>query len=98
MLTAVGLLLAIYFITDTILFNKEKAEFLEKEKHYPKVPFHIDGKINFILLAIIVGAVLMAGIWHTGVSVSVLGVHLSAEGLLRDVILSSLLLRAFRLS
>ena len=86
MLTAVGLLLAIYFITDTILFNKERAEFLEKEKHYPKVPFHIDGKINFILLAIIVGAVLMAGIWHTGVSVSVLGVHLSGEGLLRDVI------------
>ena len=30
MLTAVGLLLLIYFIADTILFNKEKEEFLEK--------------------------------------------------------------------
>ena len=47
MATAVGLLLLIYFIADTILFNKEKEEFLEKESHYPKEPFGIDGKINF---------------------------------------------------
>lgn len=86
MLTAVGLLLLIYFITDTILFNKEKAEFLEKEKHYPKEPFGIDGKINFLLLAVIVSAVLMAGIWHSGISFEVLGVHLAGEGVLRDVI------------
>ena len=86
MATAVGLLLLIYFITDTILFNKEKEEFLEKESHYPKEPFGIDGKINFLLLAVIVSAVLMAGIWHSGIEFSVLGVHLSGEGVLRDVI------------
>ena len=28
----------------------------------------------------------MAGIWHSGVEFSVLGVHLSGEGVLRDVI------------
>ena len=86
MLTAVGLLLLIYFIADTILFNKEKEEFLEKEFHYPKEPFGIDGKINFLLLAVIVSAVLMAGIWHSGVSFEILGVHLAGEGVLRDVI------------
>ena len=86
MATAVGLLLLIYFIADTILFNKEKEEFLEKESHYPKEPFGIDGKINFLLLAVIVSAVLMAGIWHSGVSFEILGVHLSGEGVLRDVI------------
>ena len=86
MATAVGLLLLIYFIADTILFNKEKEEFLEKESHYPKEPFGIDGKINFLLLAVIVSAVLMAGIWHSGIEFSVLGVHLAGEGVLRDVI------------
>ena len=86
MATAVGLLLLIYFIADTILFNKEKEEFLEKESHYPKEPFGIDGKINFLLLAVIVSAVLMAGIWHSGVSFEILGVHLAGEGVLRDVI------------
>ena len=63
MLTAVGLLLLIYFIADTILFNKEKAEFLEKESHYPKEPFGIDGKINFLLLAVIVTSLAGTRFW-----------------------------------
>ena len=62
MLTAVGLLLALYFVMDSVLFNKEKDEFLLAESICTKEPFGVEGKINFALLGVIIGAVLMAGL------------------------------------
>ena len=64
MLTAVGLLLALYFVMDSVLFNKEKDEFLLAESTCTKEPFGVEGKINFALLGVIIGAVLMAGVWR----------------------------------
>ena len=63
MLTAVGLLLAIYYIADTVLYNKEKDEFLLAESTRTKESFGVEGKINFLLLGVIIAAVLMAGVW-----------------------------------
>lgn len=81
---AVGLLLCVYFLVDTILFNKEvkaNPSLLETKE---KIPFGIEGSVNFILLACIVGAVLMSGFWKTGVEYHVLGVHLALESIIRD--------------
>ena len=86
MLTAVGLLLALYFVMDSVLFNKEKDEFLLAESTCTKEPFGVEGKINFALLGVIIGAVLMAGVWDSGIEFTVLGVHLTGQGVLRDVI------------
>ena len=86
MLTAVGLLLALYFVMDSVLFNKEKDEFLLAESTCTKEPFGVEGKINFALLGAIIGAVLMAGVWDSGMEFTVLGVHLTGQGVLRDVI------------
>ena len=86
MLTAVGLLLALYFVMDSVLFNKEKDEFLLAESTCTKEPFGVEGKINFALLGVIIGAVLMAGVWDSGMEFTVLGVHLTGQGVLRDVI------------
>ena len=38
------------------------------------------------LLGVIIGAVLMAGVWDSGMEFTVLGVHLTGQGVLRDVI------------
>lgn len=86
MLTAVGLLLALYFVMDSVLFNKEKDEFLLAESTCTKEPFGVEGKINFALLGVIIGAVLMAGVWDSDMEFTVLGVHLTGQGVLRDVI------------
>ena len=86
MLTAVGLLLALYFVMDSVFFNKEKDEFLLAESTCTKEPFGVEGKINFALLGVIIGAVLMAGVWDSGMEFTVLGVHLTGQGVLRDVI------------
>lgn len=68
------------------MFNKEKDEFLLAESTCTKEPFGVEGKINFALLGVIIGAVLMAGVWDSGMEFTVLGVHLTGQGVLRDVI------------
>ena len=86
MLTAVGLLLAIYYIADTVLYNREKDEFLLAESTRTKESFGVEGKVNFLLLGVIIAAVLMAGVWDSGVEFTLLGVHLTGQGVLRDLI------------
>ena len=81
-----GLLLALYFVMDSVLLSKEKDEFLLAESTCTKEPFGVEGKINFALLGVIIGAVLMAGVWDSGMEFTVLGVHLTGQGVLRDVI------------
>ncbi len=92
---AVGLLLVIYFSLDTILLGLEnrrgrrhqkKHEEEEEEEKEPYVPFGIEGSINFLFLACIVGAVLMCGYWKTGIEYHFLGVHMTLESIIRDCI------------
>lgn len=83
---AVGLLLLIYFLLDSYLFKKESKDNPALSSHVNDIPFGIEGSINFVLLALIVGAVLLSGFWKTGVEYSVLGVHLRLESVIRDCI------------
>jgi Na+/H+ antiporter NhaD/arsenite permease-like protein len=83
-LFTVGLLLAIYFVIDCFAYKRDVAAGMKTPED--KIPFGIDGAINFVFLAMIIGAVLMAGFWHPGVHFSILGVDFSLEGVLRDVI------------
>lgn len=83
---AVGLLLLIYFLLDSYLFKKESKDNPALSSHVNDTPFGIEGSINFVLLALIVGAVLLSGFWKTGVEYSVLGVHLRLESVIRDCI------------
>ena len=81
----VAILLPAYFILDSILFNKEGR---------PVPPdsgegsLKLEGSINFVLLAGIVGAVLMSGMWKPGVELPVYGhVTYELQGLTRDILL-----------
>ena len=81
-----GMVLALFFLIDTFLYNRDKRSGLLSEPTGEKVPLRIRGSHNLIFLAVIVGAVLMSGILHLG-EVTVLGVHLGVANLLRDLIL-----------
>ena len=50
----------------------------------PDSPLRVEGKGNFALLAVIVFAVLLSGLWKPGVSVSPLGVDTGLQDLVRD--------------
>lgn len=79
--------LLIFFIFDTIMYNKEMKNAPAKVNEPENVtPLRIRGLHNFILLAGIVAAVLMSGMLHLG-EVSIWGIHLEIQNLLRDLLL-----------
>ena len=84
LLLVLAVLLAVYLVIDGYFYRKELAEGTFKANPDQSVPFGIDGAVNFLWLAGIVGAVLMNGIWKSDVSFEVLSVHLGLPGLARD--------------
>nr|WP_199068375.1 sodium:proton antiporter [Chromobacterium sp. ASV5] len=83
-----AILLTVFFFLDRHYFQLEAREgtLLAPDTSHDK-PLKLYGKRNFWLLAGIVAAVLMSGVWHSGVEFTVFGVHLTLQNVLRDVIL-----------
>jgi len=83
MLVASGILLVLFFIVDTFFYRKEKGH-LESGPEEEKIPFKIEGVINFVFLLGVIGLVLMSGYWKPG-HLNVFGVHLAYQSILRDL-------------
>ena len=83
MLFALAVLLPLYFLIDLVLYRKDVERGLRRDPT-PDSPLRIEGSVNFLLLALVIGAVLMSGLARTGIEVEVLGQHLPLEGLMRD--------------
>jgi len=84
MVVAATVLLAVYFAIDSTLFRREAPRPSDEAS---EETFGIDGKINILLLAGIVGAVLLSGIWKPGIAFDIYYVHLELPGLVRDLLL-----------
>ena len=85
MLFLVAILLPTYFILDSILFNKEGRPVPPDSD---EGPLQLEGSINFALLACVVGAVLMSGMWKPGLALPVFGqVTYELQNLARDLLL-----------
>ena len=81
---AVGMLLVIYFLLDSYLYRKELKDNEELKKPAGNIPVGFEGVVNFVLLALIIGAVLLSGFWKSGVEYEFLGNHFKLESLVRD--------------
>lgn len=79
-------LLALFFIIDTMHYKKESADQATPGSDDRDDPVRVDGLHNLIFLVGIMGAVLMSGIWHGG-EVNVLGIHMTVQSILRDLII-----------
>ncbi|WP_089399201.1 sodium:proton antiporter [Noviherbaspirillum humi] len=53
----------------------------------PDTPLTIEGRLNFLFLAAIVGLVLLSGFWKPGVSFDLFGVQVELQNLVRDLLL-----------
>jgi Na+/H+ antiporter NhaD/arsenite permease-like protein len=90
-----AVLLGIYFVVDTMLFGKEGR---------PAMPaagpgaerLGLDGKINLLFLAGIIGGVLMSGMWNPGVEFDVYGTHVALQNVLRDLLLVGMALLSLK--
>jgi Na+/H+ antiporter NhaD/arsenite permease-like protein len=77
----VVLLLGLYYLLDVYYYRKEgPAPAREAE------PIRVEGWHNLFLLAGIVGAVLLSGMWHAS-EYTVLGIHIALQDNVRDVLL-----------
>ena len=79
------ILLVVYFITDWVLYAREGGTEPLTEEF--KEPFGIEGKVNFLLLGAIVGAVLLSGVWHPGGGLNVMGVVVPWESIASQALL-----------
>lgn len=84
-LFAAGIVLAIFMALDLHLHHRE-GNFPRKKDPTPDSPLHLHGKINLLLLVVIIGAILMSANWKPGITFTVLGTPLALQDLLRDVI------------
>ncbi|MFN5047033.1 sodium:proton antiporter [Roseateles sp.] len=81
----IGSLLAIFYVIDSWYYRREG---VTKQDPTPDTAgFGIEGGINFLPLAAVVGLVLMSGIWKPGISFDILGTEVELQSLLRDVLL-----------
>ncbi len=81
-----GIVLAIFMVLDIYLHRRENR--LPKIKDpTPDAPLRLHGKVNLLLLLVIVGAILMSGSWKPGISWTVLGTTVELQNLLRDTLL-----------
>jgi Na+/H+ antiporter NhaD/arsenite permease-like protein len=74
--------LALFFILDTFYCSRE----MPADTNMP-VSLQIRGKINFVLIALIIAAILGSAIWKPGVTFNVYGTAVALQNILRDAVL-----------
>lgn len=82
---AVGACAILFFLIDSYWYRRESSEV--RLAGGQRESLTIEGVSNLVLLAGIVGAVLMSGVWKPGVLISVYHVPLEGQGLARDALL-----------
>ncbi|MCY1363778.1 putative citrate transport [compost metagenome] len=83
-------LLAIFYAVDRYFYAREDE--LLADDPTPDSPLRLHGKWNLLLLAGVVGAVLLSGLWKPGVRFDVMGTPVELQSLVRDGLLIGLAL------
>lgn len=75
-----SILLLVFYVLDTHNFHKEGLS----TKAPNRLSFVLLGKVNFILLLLVIAAILVSGFWHPNISYNFFGTSVPIEGLIRD--------------
>ncbi len=97
MLFVTVLLLGLFYLLERYYFyqrEEERSLFLDPTPD--SASLSIDGKINFILLAFVLGLVFMSGVWKPGITFNLLGTPVALQNLLRDALLLMVILASLR--
>lgn len=78
-----GIVLAIFLVIDLYMHHKE-GRFAKIKDPTPDSPLKLHGKINLLLIAVIIGAILMSAQWKPGIAFTIASVDLELQDLLRD--------------
>jgi Na+/H+ antiporter NhaD/arsenite permease-like protein len=95
MVVCTVVLLAVFLAIDSYWYRREGH--LPRDPT-PDTPVRIEGGVNILLLAAIVAAVLMSGVWKPAAGFTVLGVTVELQNLVRDLTLVAIGLLSLRLT
>ena len=90
-------LLVIFYLLDSWLW-RTKEELLPRDPTPDTKGIGFEGAINFVLLGVIMGLVLMSGLWKSVVSFNILGTEVGLPGIVRDVGLIAVTALSLRLT
>ena len=93
MIVVASILLVLFFILDTFLYRREGASPAAADKPYE--PLGVEGLVNIPLLAGIVGAVLLSGVWKPGIQITVYHVDWELQNIVRDLLLLGIALASW---
>ena len=87
MLLLAVLLLAIYYVFDTIMYRREAPDARGTGGGDPSEALGFAGTFNFLLLGGVVASVLLSGVWKPGISIDVYYVQWELQNIVRDLLL-----------
>jgi Na+/H+ antiporter NhaD/arsenite permease-like protein len=82
-----GLVLIIFVVVDTVLWRRETPP-----QFRAAASLRVRGKINVLLIALIIVAMLLSAIWRPGISWTILGTTLEAQSIARNIALIAIAL------
>ena len=91
-----AILLPLFYLVDRFFWSKEG--FIPAPDPTPESRVGLKGLQNLPLLAGVVGAILMSGLWNPGVSFNVLGTEVALQAIVRDVALVGLALASLAIT
>lgn len=91
-----AILLGLFFLLDSYLYRKEGSPTGPADQ--PKEKLALEGKVNLILLAIIVMTVLVSGLVDLGTWLHIYGVPVDGSGAMRDIILLCVAFASWKLT
>ncbi|RXF72740.1 sodium:proton antiporter [Hansschlegelia zhihuaiae] len=84
-LALVAILLPLFYVIDRWFYAREEG--LKKPDPTPDSRVGVLGLQNVLLLAGVVGAILMSGVWKPGIEFDVWGTHVPLQAVVRDAVL-----------
>ncbi len=82
-----GIVLSVFIVLDIALYRYEQSQKLTlKRDPTPDTPLRLHGKVNFLLIGVVIAAILMSAQWKPGIAFHVAGVELELQNILRDLI------------
>jgi Na+/H+ antiporter NhaD/arsenite permease-like protein len=85
MMLVASILLVVFYVLDQAMVRREGRPVPRRAHDQPG--FRVEGTINLLLLAGVVLAVLMSGVWQPGISFTVYHVEVQLQNVVRDLLL-----------
>lgn len=94
MLLSAAVLLTVFFVLDTIVTQRDPAPATVESDGR----LRISGIVNLFLIGIIVGAIVISGVWKPGIEATVLGTRVELQNVLRELVMVGVTFASLRLT